>query len=85
MSCTPGGGLNTFSIEISTGCEINQDLHDGVGISLGTPGGGLKGNSTHADSMTGAPQITKRCSHGPAWEGLYRKVSTQIEEGQLTL
>ncbi len=50
MSCTPGGGLNyfftgafyTFSIEISTGSEINEDLHDGVGISLGTPGGGLK-------------------------------------------
>ena len=33
---------NTFSIEISTGFEINEDLHDGVGISLGTPGGGLK-------------------------------------------
>ncbi len=36
---------NTFSIEISTGSEINKDLHDGVGISLGTPGGGLKKNS----------------------------------------
>ncbi len=40
VSCSPG--LNTFSIEISTGSEINEDLHDGVGISLGTPVGGLK-------------------------------------------
>ncbi len=32
----------TFSIEISAGSEINEDLHDGVGISLGTPVGGLK-------------------------------------------
>ncbi len=32
----------TFSIEISTGSEINEDLHDGVEISLGTPIGGLK-------------------------------------------
>ena len=28
-------------IEISTGFEINEDLRDGVGISLGTPDGGL--------------------------------------------
>ena len=34
--------LYTFSIEISTDSEINDDLHDGVGISLGTPVGGLK-------------------------------------------
>ncbi len=34
--------LNTFSIEISTGSEINEDLHDGVEISLETPSGGLK-------------------------------------------
>ncbi len=33
----------SFSIEISTGSEINADLHDGVEISLGTPVGGLKG------------------------------------------
>ncbi len=26
-----------FSIEISTGSEIKEDLHDGVEISLGTP------------------------------------------------
>ncbi len=32
----------TFSIEISTGSEVNEDLHGGVEISLGTPGGGLK-------------------------------------------
>ncbi len=30
-----------YQNEISTGSEINEDLHDGVGISLGTPGGGL--------------------------------------------
>ncbi len=30
------------SIEISTGSKVNGDLHDGVGISLGTPVGGLK-------------------------------------------
>ncbi len=29
-------------IEVSTGSEINEDLHDGVEISLGTPVGGLK-------------------------------------------
>ena len=29
------------SIEISTVSEINEDLHDAVGISLGTPVGGL--------------------------------------------
>ncbi len=34
--------MYTFSIEISTGSEINGDLHDRVGISFGTPGGGLK-------------------------------------------
>ena len=34
--------IYTFSIEISTGSDINQDLHDGVEISLGTPVGGLK-------------------------------------------
>ncbi len=28
---------NTFSTEMSTGSEINEDLHDGVEISLGTP------------------------------------------------
>ena len=33
----------TFTIEILIGSEINEDLHDGVGISLGTPGDGLKG------------------------------------------
>ena len=33
--------LFTFSIEISTDSEINEDLRDG-GISLGTPVGGLK-------------------------------------------
>ncbi len=32
---------NTFSIEISTGSEINEDLHISVEIQLGTPGGGL--------------------------------------------
>ncbi len=26
-----------YQIEISNGSEINEDLHDGVGISLGTP------------------------------------------------
>ncbi len=31
-----------FSIEILTGSEINEDLHDGVEISLGTLDGGLK-------------------------------------------
>ena len=30
------------TIEISTGSEINEDLYDGVWISLGTPVGGLK-------------------------------------------
>ena len=30
------------SIKISTGSEINEDLHDGVDISLETPVGGLK-------------------------------------------
>ncbi len=30
-----------YQIEISTGSEINEDLHDGVEISLGTPVGGL--------------------------------------------
>ncbi len=30
-----------FSIEISTGSEINEDLHDGVEISLGIPVDGL--------------------------------------------
>ena len=33
----------TFSIELSTGSKINEDLHDGVGISLGTPVGDLNG------------------------------------------
>ena len=33
--------MDTFSIEISTGSEINEDLCDGVEISLGTPGGDL--------------------------------------------
>ena len=28
--------------EISTGSEINEDLHDGTDISFGTPVGGLK-------------------------------------------
>ncbi len=37
---------NTFSIEISTGSEINEDLHDGNGISLGTPLVALKGEGT---------------------------------------
>ncbi len=31
-----------FRIEILTGSEINEDLYDGVGISLGTRVGGLK-------------------------------------------
>ena len=35
-------GVYTFSIEMLTGSEINEDFHDGVGISLGTPVGGLK-------------------------------------------
>ncbi len=34
--------IYTLSIEMSTGSEINDDLHDGVEISLGTPVGGLK-------------------------------------------
>ena len=34
--------IYTFSIEISTGSEINEDLHDGGGKSLGNPVGGLK-------------------------------------------
>ena len=33
--------LYTFSDEISTGSEINEDLDNSVGISLGTPVGGL--------------------------------------------
>ncbi len=35
------GVIYTFSIEISTGSEINENLHDGVAISLGTPIGAL--------------------------------------------
>ena len=33
--------LYTFDIGISTGSEIDEDFHDGVEISLGTPVGGL--------------------------------------------
>ncbi len=33
--------IYTFSIEISTGSEINEVLYDGVGMSLGTLVGGL--------------------------------------------
>ncbi len=31
----------TFGIGLSTGSEINEDFHDSVEISLGTPVGGL--------------------------------------------
>ena len=37
-----------LSIEISTGSEINEDLHDSVGISLGTPVGGLKAMGSYS-------------------------------------
>ena len=40
----PGGcfeNIFSYNIDISTGSEINEDLHDGVGISLGTPVDGL--------------------------------------------
>ena len=33
--------IYSFSIEISTGPIIKEDLHDGVGISLGAPVGGF--------------------------------------------
>ncbi len=39
-------GTYTFSIEISTGSEINEDLHDGIGVLLGTLVGGLKTSPT---------------------------------------
>ena len=42
-----------YQIEgISTGSEINEDLHDGIGISVGTPVGGLK--------LMGGPLIIQR-------------------------
>ncbi len=37
-----GNVIYSFRIEITTGSEINEDFHDGVEISLGTHGGGLK-------------------------------------------
>ncbi len=36
------GSLDKLAVK-STGSEINEDLHDGVGISLGTRAGGLNG------------------------------------------
>ena len=49
-----------FSIEMSTGSEINEDLYDGVGISLGTPVGGL--NATTAGLEAHLQQAYKHCA-----------------------
>ena len=44
--------MYTLSIDISTGSEINEDLHEGVGISLGTPVGGLNVRNCRGYSFT---------------------------------
>ncbi len=55
--------MYTFNIEISTGPEINEDLHDGVGISLGTPVGGLNAIKTYLHAKNAVYQQGMDCRY----------------------